>query len=445
MKTVRPLWGRGQMVSPQHFQQQVADATLQTECIARLAAIAPWGVIRAEFDAALLKQGKLKASHLCVRFADGTLTDTDNSDALPPVMTLPERQELTVVLALPHEHENGGNCLQPEQNAERPVRWRLAWREVRNRYGDDTRQIAVMQPELTLRAADEDNGNYQTVVVARLLRDSQGCWAQDEAFIPPLLSVQASRVLTEQSEQLSGQIRTRLKRLMAMRRESNDRMADFAVADVSLFWLLNALNSAAPVLSHFVRHPQVHPERLYEVLAGLAGSLLTFSLDHTTADIPAYRHDALTEVFPPLFELLGVLLEASLPSRVVIIDMTRDERRRRWHARLHDPRLREDADFYLSVRSPLAAAQLLEQFPLQCKAGSPDEVDRVVNGSHPGIPLKAMSHVPAAIPLRLENQYFTLDMTHPAAQAMLAEGSCVFYVPGLLGDPELDLYAVLRS
>jgi type VI secretion system protein ImpJ len=91
-----------------------------------------------------------------------------------------------------------------------------------------------------------------------------------------------------------------------------------------------------------------------------------------------------------LFDLLGVLLEASLPSRVVAIDMVRDERRKRWHARLHDPRLREEADF-ISVRSPLPVAQLLEQFPLQCKAGSPDEVDRVVNGSQPGIPLRAMS------------------------------------------------------
>ncbi|ECU9385940.1 type VI secretion system baseplate subunit TssK [Salmonella enterica subsp. enterica serovar Newport] len=445
MKTVRPLWARGQMVTPQHFQQQAADAAWQTECVARLGVMYPWGIVRAEFDTALLKQGKLKASHLCVRFADGTLVDTDNTDALPPVMALPGSHDVTVVLALPVEHENGGNCLQPEQKAERPVRWRLAWREVRNRYGDDSRQIAVMQPELMLRAADEDNGNYQTVTLARLCRDSQGNWSQDETFIPPLLNVQASRWLTEQSEQLTDQVCARLKRLMAMRRESNDRMADFAVADVSLFWLLNALNSAEPVLNHFHRHPQVHPERLYEALAGLAGSLLTFSLEHSTADIPAYRHDQLTTVFPRLFELLGVLLEASLPSRVVAIAMTRDDRRKRWHARLNDPRLREEADFYLSVRSTLPVAQLLEQFPLQCRAGSPDEVDRVVNDSQPGIPLRAMNHVPAALPLRLENQYFTLDMAHPAAQSMLAEGSCVFYVPGLMGNPELELYAVLRS
>ena len=445
MKTERPLWARGQMISPQHFQHQAAFTAWSAESIARMGALNPWGIEYVEFDASLLAQGRLKASHLYVRYADGTLIDTDNADPLPPVLVLPERSELTVVLALPHEHANGGNCLRPDDKQARPVRWRLGWREVRNRYGDDSRQIAVMLPELTLRAADEDNGDYQTLTVARLFRDNQGNWMQDSAFVPPLLSVQASRWLTDRLAQLLNQLRIRLQRLMAMRRESNERMADFAVADVSLFWLLNALNHAEPVLSHFMRHPQVHPERLYEVLAGLAGSLLTFSLAHTTADIPVYRHEQLTAVFPPLFDLLGVLLEASLPSRVVAIEMVKDARRKRWHARLRDPRLREDADFYLSVRSALPVAQLLELFPQQCKVGSPDEVDRVVNGSQPGVPLRAMSHVPAAIPLRLENQYFSLDMAHPAAQAMLAEGSCVFYVSGLLGEPDLELWAVLRS
>jgi type VI secretion system protein ImpJ len=146
---------------------------------------------------------------------------------------------------------------------------------VRNRYGDDSRQIAVMQPELTLRTEDKDNGDYLTVAVARLQRDSQGDWSQDASFIPPLLNVQASRWLTEQTEYLTGQLRARLQRLMAMRRESNERMADFAVADVSLFWLLNALNSAEPVLGLCA----IRSTRSgFRQLAGLAGSLLTFSL-----------------------------------------------------------------------------------------------------------------------------------------------------------------------
>ncbi|WP_161597846.1 type VI secretion system baseplate subunit TssK, partial [Yersinia mollaretii] len=47
--------------------------------------------------------------------------------------------------------------------------------------------------------------------------------------------------------------------------------------------------------------------------------------------------------------------------------------------------------------------------------------------------------------LRLENQYFALDLKGPAAQAMLDAGNCAFYTPGSLGDVKLELFAVLRS
>ncbi len=52
---------------------------------------------------------------------------------------------------------------------------------------------------------------------------------------------------------------------------------------------------------------------------------------------------------------------------------------------------------------------------------------------------------PAALPVRLENQYFVLDMESNAAREMLDQGVCVFYVPSLLGELELELFAVLRS
>ncbi|MCS6037821.1 type VI secretion system baseplate subunit TssK [Klebsiella pneumoniae subsp. pneumoniae] len=48
------------------------------------------------------------------------------------------------------------------------------------------------------------------------------------------------------------------------------------------------------------------------------------------------------------------------------------------------------------------------------------------------MPLTPLRHVPAAIPLRLENQYFSLDVSHPLATEMLQSGTCMFYVPGML-------------
>ena len=70
MKTEQPLWGRGQMVSPQHFQQQAAYAAWSAECIARLGLSHPWGVIDATFEPDALKLGRLQARHLHIRFPD---------------------------------------------------------------------------------------------------------------------------------------------------------------------------------------------------------------------------------------------------------------------------------------------------------------------------------------------------------------------------------------
>ncbi len=311
--------------------------------------------------------------------------------------------------------------------------------------GHERSELAVLRHALTLRLSTEENAAFLTCPVARLVRDARGQWIVDPEFIPPLLSLAASPTLVSELGELLHRLQARRRRLMAMRRESNARMADFAVADVSLFWLLNALNSAEPVLSELHQDPSRHPELLYRELARLAGSLLTFSLEHHLEAIPRYRHASPEQVFPPLFALLDMLLEVSLPSRVIAIALEQGADREIWRGRLHDARLREGADFYLSVRSSLPPHQLQSRFPQLCKAGSHDDVAEVVNIALSGIAIKPLSHVPAAIPLRLENQYFALDLSTDAARAMLEAGNCTFYTPESLGDVKLELFAVLRS
>jgi len=309
--------------------------------------------------------------------------------------------------------------------------------------GHQRTQLAVMRHAVSLRFAHQENNAYLTCPVVRLMRNTQGQWVLDEHFIPPMLSLSSSPAVLTELGDLIHRLQARRRRLMSMRRESNERMADFAVADVSLFWLLNALNSAEPVLVELYQAPDRHPELFYRELVRLAGSLLTFSLEHIAEDIPLYQHDAPERVFPPLFALLDALLEASLPSRMVAIELIREGQF--WTGSLHDSRLREGADFYLSVRSSIPNHLLQTQFPLLCKAGSVEDVSDVVNVALNGVVMKALSHVPAAIPLRLENQYFALDLNSPAALAMLEAGNCAFYAPGSLGEIQLELFAVLRS
>ncbi|WP_434570062.1 type VI secretion system baseplate subunit TssK [Pseudomonas sp. Z3-6] len=451
MKIDRPLWTSGTLLSAQQFQQQARWEAWANEQLAHLALAHPWGVKAVAFDLDALRLGKLKATRLSVRMPDGTLLDSERVDRLPPGLELARRlpediQQTLVLLALPLEQANGNNCLLQEGRADRPTRYRQDWRAVQDLYADEVQSIGVLEHVLSLRLDRDDNGDYLTCPIARLVRDGQDGWSLDPAYVPPLLSFAAHPRLLAQLDNLLTQLSAKRQRLMGMRRESNQRMADFAVADVSLFWLLNALNTYQPVLADLKAYPQRPPEQVYLELIKLAGSLLTFSLEHDIDKIPDYRHEHLETVFSPLIRTISTLLEASLPSRVIALVLEK-KGTNRWEVKLNDERLREagGADFYLSVRSPLPAAQLQDQFPRLCKAGAPDDVDALINAALDGIPLKPLSHVPVAIPLRLENQYFALDLGHPKGQAMLATGTCAFYVPSTLADVQLELFAVLRT
>ncbi|EFE7776101.1 type VI secretion system baseplate subunit TssK [Escherichia coli] len=358
MKIHRPLWAEGTFLSSQQFQQQARWEAFSNDSIAQLCIRHPWGIANVLFDRDALMSGKLKTQAVRLRFADGTLIDSDVSDVLPLACDLHAltNDSAVVLLALPLAHGNGGNLGQGEQT-ERPLRYRQEWQKVQDIYGSDSEDMAVERHALSLRFAHDNNQDYITCPLARLVRDVQGNWTQDEGYIPPLLAFNAHDGLVQRLDTLLLQLRAKCQRLMAMRRESNQRMADFAVADVSLFWLLNALNSAEPVLSDFLRYPAVHPELVWRELARLAGALLTFSLEHNVSAVPPYVHESPSTVFPPLFSLLSELLEASLPSRVIALDLG-SLPGNRWKADLHDPRLREEADFYLSVRSSLPAHQV---------------------------------------------------------------------------------------
>jgi type VI secretion system protein ImpJ len=439
------------LLSPQQFQQQARWEAWSNENLARLQWAHPWGVLAADFDSEALRLGKLQATRLTVRLPDGTLIDTDTADALPPALDLSQLptsagQGATLVLALPLEQANGRNCLPMGERVDRPTRYRQTWKKVQDLYGDEVESVAVLQHDLSLRLTDSGNHPYVTCPLARLVQDGQGGWVLDPSFVPPLLSLAAHPGLVAQLDNLLTQLSAKRERLMGMRQESNQRMADFAVADVSLFWLLNALNTYQPVLADLKQYPARHPEQVYGELVKLAGALLTFSLEHGIEQIPVYQHEGLGCVLPPLMGLISSLLEASLPSRVIALEV-RETAANHWQARLDDPRLREPgaADFYLSVRCRMPAAQVHIQFPRLCKVGAPDDVRQLVNAALDGVPLHALAQVPAPIALRLENQYFAVDLAHPKGQAVLAEGLCAFYVPTTLTEAKLELFAVLRT
>lgn len=435
-------------MTPQHFQQQALWERHVDEQVARISSPDPWGVIRVSLDEQALTIDRLSLHTLTVRMPDGTLLDTETADLAPAprdLGALPDDADNVVIhIGLPLLDVQGANCAEEGGAPARPRRFLREYRTVTDLLGDGEEEISVERHALSLLFDFEPATDFVTCPIARLVRTTQGHFEVDHTFVPPCLFLSASQRLTERIHRLSEILAAKSASLAVRRRERSDQIADFAVADVALFWLLHSVNGTWPELARLCAAPRQHPEQLYRVLARLAGSLLTFSTTETLAAIPAYNHRAPEAAFAALESLIRRLLDSVIPTRVVPIALERT-RPTIWVGRLHDQRLVEGADYFLSVQATAPAHVLLEQMPRLCKAGAPDEVEQIINSALQGIPLQPSARLPPAIPVRIENQYFALDSSHPAFLRMLDARACQFYVPASLPDVSLELFAVLRA
>ncbi|WP_233874889.1 type VI secretion system baseplate subunit TssK [Paraburkholderia adhaesiva] len=449
MRTFKPVWAEGIVLSPHHFQQQGRWWEFALQQIVPLAIANPWGVLEAGLDEELLPNGRAKLSALKMRFSDGTPIDTSIADVLPPARDLArdvgaDVQSVIVYVGLPLLDAVGNNSRVEGETASRPRRYFREYAQVPDLHGTTDAELAVERHALQLLFDFESHADYLVCPIFRLVRGQRGVFEVDHNWVPPCLALSGHPRHEERVSRIADILQAKSIALAARRSERIDDVAEFGVADVSLYWLLNTMNTQWPELRFLASHPYQPPERLYHILARLTGALMTFSTRVNLAEIPAYEHDRQDEIFSKLEDLIRDLLNAVIPSRVVPIGLLK-KGPTYWSGQIHDDRLLEGADWYLSVNAAMPAFDLVERIPRLCKIGAPDDVAHIVNSALPGVPLRPVQRVPAAIPVRLENQYFALDSKDPVFAGMLAARTCQIYLPGTIPEASLELYAVLTS
>jgi type VI secretion system protein ImpJ len=450
MRIDKPLWHEGLILTQQHFQQQDRWAGFAMQQLASAALAEPWGALGVEIDEKALATGRLKLTRLKLRFPDGTPVDTTVADTIPPARDLTQGvpadlQSVVVLAALALPDANGNNCRFDEVTLARPRRAYREFVKVTDLNGTGESEIAVERHAVRLLFDFESHADDTVCAVARLTRSTSGQFQVDHRFVPPCLTLASHALHIERINRLADILQAKSLALGARRSERIEQVAEYGVADVQLFWLLHCIHAAWPQLRLYASHPNRSPEHLYVTLAQLASALMTFSTLSQLTDIPAYDHARADEVFAKLESMIRDLLDAIIPSRVVSVGLTR-KTPTTWTGQFLDERIVGDAaDWYLSVNAPMPAFELVEQFPRLCKIGAPDDVEHIINSALLGIPLKTVQRVPAAIPVRLDNQYFALDSTSTAHTKMLAARACQIYLPASVPDAALELYAVLRS
>jgi len=98
---------------------------------------------------------------------------------------------------------------------------------------------------------------------------------------------------------------------------------------------------------------------------------------------------------------------------------------------------------YLAVNSTLNETELAKKVPGLVKISSGTQLEKLKGSALPGIPLTHMSRPPSSIPMKLNFQYFSLNQSGPAWEAVGKARNLAAWVPGDIPAPQLELVILL--
>jgi type VI secretion system protein ImpJ len=447
LRANRILWGEGMFLRPQHFQQQELFTEQAIAQVLRQIHAYPWGVRTVELDADALRAGLLRVNALKIAYQDGMHVHAPDSEPLPAARNLNDIAQAgtdTLVYAcLPVLNAFGSNSGESSAVTARPVRFYHEQVAVPDLHTNALEtEVTALRANVRILIAQENRDGHQSIPIARICRGATGAWTIDDSYVPPLIDIAGSPPLQLIIRRLLDIMLVKSQALSGSHRERVKSVVEYGTSDISSFWLLHTVNRTFPLLNHLSR-TGAHPEALYALLAQLCGELMTFSSTLTLADIPAYEHEGLTQVFGKIDGLLRELLETVISNRYAMIPLT-NPKPSFFVGRLESERLIENVDFYLSVTSELPASQLLETVPMKLKVGSPDDVEKILNSALPGVRLAHAAQTPSAIPVRVGNHYFVLEPQGQIFERMTKARSICIYVPQALLELKLELIAVFR-
>jgi type VI secretion system protein ImpJ len=402
------------------------------------------GVSHLKLDGEALANNSLRVLELSLMFADGEIVSAPANDELPAAVDLSELgpgQTVTFYAALPALKAFGGNFT-PAGQTNNGARFTQGSCETPDLFTQAAlAELTYLKKSLRLVAENEPRDSYVNFPLVRLRRLSTGGFEADPTFIPPSLSIRSAPLLFLQLRRLLDALQAKVSALHGHHREPSKNVIEYRSGDMSTFWLLHTASSAYASLSHYFQHPTLHPERLFQQLLGLAGSLMTFSKNYVLSDLPAYQHADPGPSFAKLHVIIRELLDTVISSKYFAIALT-ETKKSYHHGVLDSGKIDERTAFYLAVSADMPALELVDVVPLRFKIGAPDDVEKFVLSAMPGVRLQHAPQVPAAVPVRPDTCYFTLDNKGPMYERMLQAQSISIYVPSGMRELKLELIVV---
>ena len=436
------VWTEGLFITQHHFQQ--LDRYHEALLSERLRAALPfsWGVIDLEIDERALSSGQLRVSRIACVMPNGMFVSGGDGqgDVIAPRpfdgVFPPQMAALDIYLALAEEGDGANVALEPGHAAlARYTRMQESIRDANT--GGGEQPVDFARPLLRLLLGDERRDGFETIRIGQLVRSASGSVVLRDTCVPPVMRVTTSSYLARGFRSLLTSMAARQRTLSESRRQRQAGAIELDAGDLQKFWLLGALNSFIPEVSHIVDSPAVHPEQAYLVLARLIGQLFTLSADGDPMSIPKFNYTDLGNVFEPMFARALTLIGAAIQQRCVEIPLVR-----RADGVYVGNASGQDimrSEFFVSVHTTLPEAQIRDRLPRLIKVASQNQIGAILHSAVTGAPVELEYRPPSALPIKPGLTWFRLGKN---PEFWVATGTLALYHPFEPQSLTLALFAV---
>ena len=436
------MWTEGMFLQPQHFQQQDRYVGRQLEGRLSSSLPWPWGFFALQVDDAALLQGRVAVNAARGVLPDGLVFSVPGDDPAPLAFEVPaDARDQVLVLAAAMTRPGVAESDVEAGETAMPPRYRASNIEVADSHATSLREAPLQIGRLNLRLmlARDANEGYTTLGVARIVeRRADGRVTLDSGYVAPMLNAPAHPVLDGYLREAHGMLYQRGEALAA-------RMAQpgrSGMGEIADFLLLQVVNRFQPRLAHLQRLPVLHPERLYDLLLGLAGDLSSFREQRRPVAYPEYRHDDLASCFRAVMVDLRQSLSMVLEQTAVPIELQERKNGVRV-ATIPDIEMQRTASFVLAVNAQMPGDALRARFPTQVKIGPVERFRDLVQSQLPGVMLRALPVAPRQIPYHAGFTYFELETRGSDLWKQLeSSGGLAMHVAGDFPGLSLEFWAI---
>ena len=436
------LWTDGLFLRPQHFQQQ--ERYIEFLVNSRCAGFGAhgWGFTELSLDRGLLGIGQVFIERAVGVLPDGTpFAIPEVDDAPEPLLLDADVMDQLVMLSVPIRRPDTAEVSNSANNS--AARYTTATISavdvVRGR--ERSASVPVGKLRTSLRLDDDSVAGHVAMPIARIVQAQPGSLVTDQAFIPPVTHCQASAPLYGY-----------LKELLALVRAKGNTVSEeiqgsrTARSEYHDLLMLQIINRNEPILANYLGLRGLHPERLFDVMLGLAGELATLSTtDRRVGAMPRYQHDDLQASFAPVMATIRNYLSVVHAQRAVSLDLVGPDRAQIWRWSISDRALLDSSAFWLAVKADEGDESVKDHLLNKSKIAATERINQMIGHLADGIERSWNIRPPETVPFHRGFQYFELDKQSKYWQALEESSALALYVPGTLSGVEMELWAVRDS